>query len=174
MSGRIEAFRTAVAARINVIAPELRSVEAQFGRFDLDELERTSMRCPAVRLSILRAPLVSALDGKLEAQLYCVAFVITDGKDKDRFGWNIAEAIATQLHSGQLWGLTRLAAPTDREIQPVVTGKLRDRGVSIIAVEWRQTLRQLGENIFDDNGVMFDGAYLNGEEVELDQGGANE
>lgn len=177
MTGRIESFRTAVLDRIKIKAPLLRTAEAQFGRFDLDELERTSLRCPAVRFSILKAPLKAEHNSQITAELHCVAFIITDGKDKDQAGWTIAEAIATELHPGQLWGLTRLGAPERAEIQPVVSGNLRDRGVSIIAVEWQQALRHLGLDIFDEAGVLLSELYVNGEEIDLSSpavGGAGE
>lgn len=171
MTGRIETFRTAVINRIKVIAPALKTAEPQFGRFDLDELERTSLRCPAVRLSILKAPLKAEHNGQITAELHCVAFVITDGKDKDQAGWAIAEAIGSELHPGQLWGLIKLGGPERAEIQPVVSGQLRDRGVSIIAVEWQQPLRHLGLDIFDSQGVMIQGVYINEDEIELPVGG---
>lgn len=177
MTGRIETFRTAVINRIKVIAPALKTAEPQFGRFDLDELERTSLRCPAVRLSILKAPLKAEHNSQITAELHCVAFVITDGKDKDQAGWAIAEAIASELHPGQLWGLVKLGGPERAEIQPVVSGQLRDRGVSIIAVEWQQSLRHLGLDIFDETGVLLSELYVNGEEIALPSvadGGAGE
>lgn len=171
MTGRIEAFRNAVVARIKTIAPELRSVDAQFGRFNLDELERNIIRGPAVRVSILKAPLSGDAGGSLSAMLECAAFVVTEGKDRDDMAWTLAEAIATQLHSGQLWGLTRLGAPTKAVIEPVVSGALKDRGVAVMAVLWSQELRTLGENIFDDAGILLQELYVNGEEIELGEVG---
>ena len=145
MTGRINTFRTAVIERIKTMMPAAKTVEAQFGRFDLDELERTMLRCPAVRV----------------AALQCAAFIVTDGKDRDEAGWTMAEAIATLMQSGQLWGLTRLGAPDKVKIQPVVSASIRDRGVAIIAIEWSQTVRSLGENIFDEAGVLLEELYVN-------------
>lgn len=167
MTGRINTFRSAVIADIKAILPALRTIEPQFGRFDLDELERTSLRCPAVRVAVLHAKLADQASGQSEAALQCAAFVVTEGKDRDEQGWTIAEAIATRLHSGQRWGLNRIGDPVKPVIQPVVSASIRDRGVAIIAVEWSQTLRGLGENVFDDAGVALAELYVNGEEIDL-------
>lgn len=166
MTGRINAFRNAVIAEIKVILPAA-TVEPQFGRFNLDELERTSIRCPAVRVAALLGKLFDQAVGQCEVSLQCAAFIITDGKGRDEQGWTMAEAIATRLHSGQLWGLTRVGAPEKPAIQPVVSASIKDRGVAIMAVEWSQTVRRLGENIFDEAGVALTELYVNGEEIEL-------
>jgi hypothetical protein len=173
MTGRIEQFRMAVIAKIRQIAPELLTVEPQFGRFDLDELERTSIRCPAVRFAVLRSPLTQEANGQITADLACVAFVVTDGKQRDTAGWTIGEAIAATLHSSQMWGLTKIGAPHRLEMTPVISGALRDRGVAILAVEWRQSLRQLGEDIFDEAGVLLQELYVQGEEIDLAEGGVD-
>ena len=165
MTGRINTFRTAVINRFKTMMPAAKTVEAQFGRFDLDELERTMLRCPAVRVAALLGKVSPAASGQGEAELQCAAFIVTEGKDRDETGWTMAEAIATLMHSGQLWGLTRLGAPDKVKIQPVVSASIRDRGVAIIAVEWSQTLRSLGENIFDEAGVLLEELYVNGVQV---------
>ncbi|MDG3575978.1 hypothetical protein P7F60_06255 [Rhizobium sp. YJ-22] len=171
MTGRVETFRSAVVARIKTIAPALRSAETQFGRFDLDELERNVIRCPAVRVSVLKVTLKDLPAGSISAVLDCAAFVVTDGSDRDDTAWTLAEAIATQLHSGQLWGLTRLGAPEKPSIEPVVSGSLKQRGVAVMAVLWSQELRHLGDNIFDEAGVLLQELYVNGEEIDLSEGG---
>lgn len=160
MSARINQYRSAVVASIKTALPALRSCEEQFGRFDLDELERTSIPAPAVRVAVLKARCKPQPNGQTEATLSCAAFVVTDGSNRDSSAWTIAEAIVTRLEPAQLWGLTKLEGPQGVEIQPVVGLKLRQRAVAIIAVEWTQTLRQLGSDIFDAAGVVVEGLYI--------------
>lgn len=164
MSARINQFRAAVVAAIGAAMPALRSCEEQFGRFDLDELERTVIPSPAVRVAVLKAKVRPLSTGSAEATLSCAAFIVVDGKDRDGHAWAMAEAIATLLHPGQLWGIIQLEAPQAVEIQPVLGLKLRQRAVAIIAVEWTQVLRRLGAEIFGADGVVVEGLYL-GEEL---------
>jgi hypothetical protein len=170
MTGRINTFRNAVIAAIRATLPAARTIEPQFGRFDLDELGRTSFKAPAIRVAVLMGKVPATPSGQNEASLQCAAFVVTDGKDRDEAGWDMAEAIATLLHSGQMWGLTKLSAPDRVSIQPVVSASIRDRGVAIIAVEWSQAVRNLGANLFDEQGVLLEELYVNGEEIELPGG----
>ncbi|TAA54820.1 hypothetical protein [Shinella sp. JR1-6] len=167
MTGRINAFRAAVMADIKIILPQLQTIEPQFGRFNLDELERTSLRCPAVRVAVLNGKLTDNASGQSDASLQCAAFIVTDGKARDEQGWTLAEAIATLLHSAQRWTLNHIGAPEKPSIQPVVSASIKDRGVAIIAVEWTQAIRRLGENIFDEAGVALTELYVNGDEIEL-------
>lgn len=164
---RINEYRAAVVEAVKTAMPELRECGEQFGRFNLDELERESVRTPAVRVAVLKAKVTNAASGQAEALLNCAAFIIADGKDRDAAGWTIAEAVAVLLHSSQLFGLTQLGAPSGVEIMPVVGVKLKQRAVSLIAVEWSQELRQLGATIFDDEGHVLEELYLNEEEIDL-------
>ena len=167
MTARINDFRAAAVARIHEAMPHLRECSEQFGRFDLDELETTMVRAPAVRVAVLSARVPPQPSGQADADLACAAFVVTEGARRDAEAWTIAEAVATLLHPAQLFGLTRLGAPGGVAIQPVVSGKLKARSVAIVAVEWRQPLRQLGDNIFDEQGRLLTELYINGEEIEL-------
>ncbi|MCT6839224.1 MAG: hypothetical protein M3036_16405, partial [Bifidobacteriales bacterium] len=164
---RINAYRQAVVRTIKATMPALRECETQFGRFNLEELETTNIKTPAVRFGVLSAKVKPEPDGHSEAVLSCAAFVVTEGKDRDEHAWAIAEAISVLLHSGQLFGMTKLSAPAATQILPVVTGKLKTRGVSIIAVEWSQQLRQIGQGIFDADKVLVEAVYLNNELVDV-------
>lgn len=165
-TARINAYRAAVVATIAAAMPALRECEEQFGRFDLDELETTMVRAPAVRVAVLKARAAPQASAETEAGLSCAAFVVTEGRDRDRHAWTIAEAIAVLLHSAQLFGLTRLGPPSRVEIQPLVALKVKQKGVAIIAVEWQQDLRRLGEAIFDEAGHVIEALYLGDQAIE--------
>lgn len=170
MSGRINAFRSAVIADFNSkLTGQLkpRSIEPQFGRFNLEELDRFSIKTPAIRVAVLTGDVPTVPSGEVEAELKCAAFVITEGNLREELGWMLGEAIATRMHSGQLWGIVRLSAPSKVAIRPIVSASLKDRGVAIIAVEWTQTLRGLGEGIFDQAGEVITGIEINGVPLEL-------
>lgn len=163
---RINEFRAAVVETIRKALPELRECESQFGRFNLDELETTSVKAPAVRVGLLQGKLKHVASGQAEGTMSCAAFVVTEGKERDEQAWTIAEAVAVSLHTSQLFGIVKLGAPQAVSIQPVISASVKTRGISIIAVEWTQELKQLGQNIFDKDGVVPSELYINGELVE--------
>lgn len=164
---RINQYRQAVVARIRNAMPELRECSEQFGRFALDDLETTIVKAPAVRVATLSVKGKAQPSGQAEADLVCAAFVITEGQQRDASAWAIAEAIFVLLDTGQMFGLTRLGTPTNISIVPVITGKLKSKAVSIIAVEWRQSLRELGAMIWDDEQHLLKELYLNDMPIEL-------
>ena len=167
MSARINEFRAAAVATVKSAMPALRECSEQFGRFNLDELERSSVKTPAVRVAVLKAKVMPAPSGEVSAQLDCAAFIITDGRDRDAQGWTIAEATAVILDGRQMFGLTNLGQPSDVAIMPTLTLSIKQRAVSLIAVEWRQELHRLGAFIFDEGHVLEE-LYMNDEPVDLD------
>lgn len=170
MSARLNDYRNAVVAKINEFIPLLASCEAQFGRFNLEELETNIIKTPAVRFAVLSANLSGEADAQASALMTCAAFIITEGRDRDETAWAIAEAIAVITNPPAMFGLVKLGAPTKRSIQPVASMKLKQRGVVVIAVEWTQELHHLGINIFDDERHMLTELYINDvlEEVDAD------
>lgn len=167
---RINAFRAAVVTTVQAAMPDLRECEEQFGRFVLEELERNIIKCPAVRFAVLRSKLKPEPSAEPTAELECAAFIVTEGKDRDAAGWAIAEAVAVLLHSAQLFGLVKLSPPSNVQILPVISGKLKARAVSVIAVEWRQELRELGAGIWDDEQHLLSELYVNTDLVDLTEG----
>lgn len=160
---RINAFRAAVVATYKTtFGDAMRSVEEQFGRFDLAALEQQSLPAPALRFAVLESPLEQQPDGTFQAALRVAAFIIAEGRDSDAKAWALAEVAALKLPS-QRWGLTALLAPERALIQPVISGGTKHRQVAVMAVEWRQTLLNLGPSVFDAAGVVIDGVLVNGE-----------
>lgn len=164
--GRINTFRRAVCSHIAGLLPDLRSCEIQFGRFDIDALDRFSVRAPAVRVAVLSGDSQQEAADRKSAELKCAAFAITEGRDHEEAAWDIAEAIFTDLSPARMFGLLQLSGPSKVRITPIVTGNLKNRAVSIIAVEWTQEMRHLGEGIFTDEGHVVTELYINGEEQE--------
>lgn len=163
MTGRINIFRRAVCDRIKTIMPELKSCEIQFGRFDIDALDNMTVRTPSVRFAVLKADSIQESSDRKSAKLSCAAFAITDGKNHEEAAWDIAEAILTDLTAAQMFGLVQLSGPSAARITPILTGDLKRRATSIIAVEWTQELRHLGQGVFDDQGFVVSELYVNDE-----------
>lgn len=161
ITSRINEYRNAVTAEIKTRIPLLQSCETQFGRFNLDELETNIVKAPAVRFGVLSAKIKPQADAQASAAMNCAAFVITEGKDRDGAAWAIAEAIVIITNPPGMFGLVKLGAPSNVAILPVVDMKLKQRGVSVLAVEWMQELHQLGTNIFDDAGHLVSELYIN-------------
>lgn len=167
MTGRVVEFRAAVVAGIKSFMPSLRSCEAILGRFALEDLEKSTIAAPAVRVGTpLVEPVITNAE-QHEAKVQTVAFCIAEGRDQDSDVWTMAEAIALKLTQTQRWGLGHIKPPTDIKIVPILTTQRNTRAVSMIAVSWSQTLSQLGANVFDAAGHVLEELYINGEVVEL-------
>lgn len=164
---RINAYRVAVVARLKATMPALREVSEQFGRFVVEDLDTIVVKAPAIRFAVLKAPVEIEASGHGRADLECAAFVVTEGKDRDAHAWAIAEAIAVTLHAGQLFELVKLSGPSKVQILPIMSAKLKTRNVSVIAVEWRQSLRDLGAGLFDEESHLLKELYVNDELLEL-------
>ncbi|WP_417766724.1 hypothetical protein [Stappia sp.] len=167
---RINAFRTALETTFAAALPQLRSCDAQFGRFDLDELQRNTIKAPALRVAILRAPVMINAGGSYDAALECAAFAVTDGKgeSRDADAWKIAEAALAVLSPRQRFGLPSIGAPGDLRISPLLTGHLDRRGVSVVALEWKQTLREVTVGVFEDGGPIELEIEVNGEPFDVE------
>jgi hypothetical protein len=165
-SARINEYRLAVVSAFKLVLPRLGECVEQFGRFDLEALGTTMVKAPSVRVAVMDAKLSSTPKGEADAGLSCTAFIVTDGKQRDQEGWAIAEAIGVQLHEGQRFGLGWIGGPSNVSILPIVSGQLKNKAVALTAVSWRQTLRRLGEGIFDDIGQLRPELYINGEPTD--------
>lgn len=169
MTGRINAYRAAVPATLKGLMPELQTCEAQLGRFDLDRLEKTTLRTPAVLVGILAAPLKDNANATSSAFLEVAAFAVTRGAEakRDDAAWAIAETIAATARPTQRWGLSDIGELEKAKISPVLSSALSERGVSIVVVQWTQKLNGIGDAILEA-GVLPPEVYINDEEVSLD------
>lgn len=168
MMGRINQFREAVRAGIAAALPELRAVESQLGRFDLDRLLTSSLPVPSVQVGILKAPLDARADDSSSAMCAMAAFVLTGGRHRDDEGWAVAEALAVLLRRNQMWGLTQVGVPEAIRIAPVVSADVRKRGTAIVAVEWTQALHAIGPSLAGQDGVWRLGLTILGEDVAIE------
>jgi len=159
---RVARFKENMASEITRIMPELRTVEVLPGRFNLDWLEQKSFRAPAAFPTVLKSRFQIKADRTLWLMAKCACFFVAEGREekRDTAVWAMAEAFATILPNN-MFGLTHISAPHDLEVDPLISAKVRSKGVSIVAVAWEQTLRTIGTGLFDDEGTLLRELYLN-------------
>ena len=161
MNAAFSTYRRMIGDAVRAAMPELKDVSGHPGRFDLEELRRTSVRAPAVRIAILGAPRIGEVsDERIRATLSMAAFVITKdapGLPRDEAAVNITEGLIrlVSLNQWQADGQAGFGIGLPEEIRADnVFAAATDRaGVALWAVSWKQTL-VLGESIFTPDGVM--------------------
>lgn len=164
---RINALREAVPVQLRQIMPKLRSCEALFGRLNLDELETLSAKTPAVFFSVTDMRLDEQGGGHADLSLSLATFALTDGREREKQAWAIAEAIALSLPINGRWGLANITVPGEIKVAPVLGTKIAARGVSVIAVSWKQVLTRAGTELFNEDGTLLEELYVNGDQVDL-------
>ena len=151
----IATYRQMMLAAIRQAMPELKEVAGHPGRFDLGELQRISMRAPAVRLAILGAPRIAETsDERLRIDLSLAAFVITrdaPGLPRDEAALNIVETLM-QLVSLNQWQVAEdtgfgLLLPREMRAENLYSGEVDRRGVALWGLSWRQGMI-LGESAY--------------------------
>lgn len=150
MTGRINLFQAAVVAEIKKTLPELRECRTYFGQFNLEELEENMLHAPAVLVSVLRAPFNHTANAQSEVLLDCAVFIITEDKQRDEQAWDIAEVISVLANPRQQWALKNIGFPQSIVIEPVVSPQMRQRGIAVMSVQWKQNLLCLGDGLFEN------------------------
>lgn len=172
MTGRIEAFKTAVVGKFSALLPELKECRSLGGRFNLDTLSERSIKAPAVLVAVLKSPVSLEANGQVTLEANCAAFILTEGREdeRDAKALVIAEAVLTLMGSGNHWGLAKVGMAEKVSLEPVMSAEIRSRGVSLVAVTWTTKLREIGTNIFDDAGNVVTALYVNGDNLMDDPG----
>lgn len=137
-----------IAARIHTHLPELRQCEGMAGRFDLAELQTTSVRAPAVLVARLGASMQPPMAGPYH--LYAMrmaAFVVTKdapGLARDDAAAAICQALLQRI-PGAAWEIEGLGPAADVADQSLSAAAQKAKGVAVWAVTWTQptTLEQL-------------------------------
>lgn len=147
----IDELLNALKSRLE--APALtgvRDVEIAPGRFDVTEIERQSMRPPALRICF-----VGALRSKAkpnEQRLFDGAFsvfIVTEHKGRASSGAKLAEEVFTRLNLWPAAAEVRGAGvPREFRIDALYTAEIDRRGIALHAVSWVQSLR-LGQDEID-------------------------
>lgn len=165
MTTRLYSYRAAIASSILAAMPALKACEALSARFDLGELTARAIRAPAVFVVLLRTPLKRAANGSLDADANVAIFCVTQGPEERREAdaFAMAEAIAVLATVRQLWGLTRVGPCEALDIEQVQSSALDKKGVSCVAVTFRQRVSGVGDGLFADEEKLPTELYVNGE-----------
>lgn len=149
---RVLALVNGIVATVAAV-PGVKSADWQLGSFNLEEVLRLVKGAPYVRIGVLAAPVSRVADGNVQVVCQVGAFIVTEGAEarRDHQAWTIAEAIAVlACQQVQRWGVAGgLGSPTEVRIQPLTSGGADAKGLSLIAVHWRQALHQVGAGVFD-------------------------
>jgi hypothetical protein len=164
-TSRIDLLKVGIAAEIKRIMPKLRTVEPLAGRFNLDQLSERSIKAPAAFPTVLKSPAEIRANRSLWLQANCACFFVAEGGEDKRNQqcWAMAEGFISIL-SNNMFGLTQVSVPDKIDVDPLISVANRRNGVTIIAVTWTQTIKAIGDGLFNDEKVMLKALYLNDDE----------
>jgi len=132
-----------ICDQIKVILPDLKECKPKAGRFDLEELKKSGIKAPAVRVSNLGAKQGRNFSGGAhEFMLSMAAFVVTKngmGLDRDILAANICQVLLPLVAEND-WGNVQHGNARDVAMQSLVTVKSRNIGASLWAVTWTQPI----------------------------------
>lgn len=148
------------------------TVEIHSGRFDADELQRLSVKVPAIFVAALSAlPGVDTGDNTLQGDTVFSAYIITGGQQRDVRGWNMQEAVRVLLHNTAS-NISGVAKPKQITWANILSTQTTGKQIALNAVAWRQNIL-LGEQSTDvemftsglpwPEGVVPEAVYLSDE-----------
>ena len=125
------------------------TVDIHSGRFDAEELNRLSVKVPAIFVAALSAlPGVDTGDSTLQGDTVFSAYIITGGQQRDVQGWNMQEAVRVLLHN-TVSNIPGVAKPKQITWANILSTKTTDKQIALNAVAWRQNIL-IGEPSTDD------------------------
>lgn len=149
---RVITFVKGIVATVAAV-DGVKSADWQLGSFALDDILRLVKGAPYVRIGVLAAPVNRVADGNVQVMCQVAAFIVTEGAEtrRDQQAWTIAEAIAVlACEQHQRWGVAGgIGAPMEVRIQPLTSTGADAKGLSLISVQWRQALHQIGTGTFE-------------------------
>ena len=132
MSGDIKLTRDAIVNAIKTALPDLYTVEAHGGRFDLKELTRWSKQAPAVLVAAVSVPAIA--DGPTNiAEVRWVAYLVTRDTPqatRDVAALDFSEALL-RLVRKNTWNLDNTQNPTRVAAENLYSGQLDRHGIAL-------------------------------------------
>jgi hypothetical protein len=133
------------------------TVDIHSGRFDADELQRLSVKVPAIFVAVLSAlPGVDTGDSTLQGDTVFSAYILTGGQQRDVQGWNMQEAVRVLLHN-TVSNIPGVAKPKQITWANILSTKTTGKQIALNAVAWRQNIL-IGEQSTD--AEMFTGGTV--------------
>jgi hypothetical protein len=145
---RLLDYRAAVVASLKDSLPTLKYAAPSAGVFNLQMIERLTVRLPAALVSVLQARAtkrdnVGHLIGPVTSAVYCIA-----ADPYKNQAWapaiELAEVVADHIELNQ-FGLDYVAAARVRDIDVLYARDIDDQGVCVAAVMFQQEI-QLGRS----------------------------
>lgn len=163
---RLVALQEAIVTDLGVAIPEAKDVKPYGGRFEERDLKARTIRPPALRVSVLGAPVISknANDNiVLAAQVAVVAL------DKSPGGaMALAERVVIKVHGSRWSGLDNIGMPETIALGAIFADKLGDTGLSLWAVTWRQSIwtgSGLYETALEGLPTTINQMFVDGDEI---------
>jgi len=126
-------------------APDLamvNEVKVTPGRFDASEITKRSFKAPALRVAFLGAPKSQGTaDGTRRYDVALAVFVLTDGRERETEGVDIAQAVAELIELNRFSDGSGIGLPTNLRMDALYSGSVDDKGISLYSVSWTQTMR---------------------------------
>lgn len=163
---KINTLLNSIKTQLNTQFPELKTCEIHDGRFDVTELKRVATKSPAMHVSVLTVPKVSdEATEQVNGILNLVIYVITSDQHQLSKGESARNLVEALLHSisHQRWGNVGIGKAQSITAQNLYSSTV-NKGIALWAVTWQQDIT-LGQDVFDQTGVMPTELYLAGEHI---------
>jgi len=139
----LDTLPTTIATSIHTVLPDLRQCEAYAGPFDISLLKSSSVRAPAVLVSIIKVKQAGSMNGPhhlFDADM--AAYIVTgDSRDLDR------DAAAAQIGQtllnlvpDQTWGEACCGDARDVVLRTLVGKSVKAMRLGLWAVTWMQPI----------------------------------
>ncbi|MHA1564846.1 MAG: hypothetical protein ACTSX7_05985 [Alphaproteobacteria bacterium] len=135
---RLVALQAAIVADLGVAIPEAKDIKPYGGRFEEKDLKARTIRPPALRVSVLGAPVISKNANDNIVLAAQVAVVVLDKTPEAAMA--LAERVVIEVHGIRWSGLDNIGMPETIALGAIFADKLGDKHLSLWAVTWRQSI----------------------------------
>ncbi len=153
--------RAAIVAALQAALPSGIDIAAHGGNFNEAELQRFSLRAPAIRVCITGIGKIGyAVTGQIEMTLHLAVVIVARDQaaagaptlDRDAAALNLVALVMPALN-GQVFGLDDVSAPIGLEARNEYSGGLDKTGIAL----WQITgdiMVRTGVSVFDETGAL--------------------
>lgn len=141
-----------IAAEIKLVFPDLRKCEGMAGPFNIEDLKGSSIKAPAVLVSMLGLRQSKTYSGAVQTfDMEMVAYVVTKdalGLPRDIAAANICQGLLATVPDRR-WGEADLGGAEKIAARSLVTRAVKKMTTSLWAVTWTQPIVFRGEDFAD-------------------------
>lgn len=157
MASRIVELRNQIIAEIKANLPSIKSVDWWDGAFHESDLDNWIVKTPGAMVTVLKGNGEMIPTGEISFPLRVVTCIITADKNKNRDSNDQMYEITEDMIRLVCWN--RFANPNSApamnlRIEPLTDALLRKKGMSMMWIEWEQTMT-LGRNSADDSSYFY-------------------